>query len=253
MALKHDRLLEGKIALITGTNRGIGREIMEKFACSGAVVYANARKTGSLDAIAKDVAEKYATQVSPLYFDVTDAIAIRSAFIHIQKEHNRLDVLVNNAGVMNDALIGMVSNELMTKMFSVNVFAVINLIQYAVKFMSRQKSGSIINITSIVGVTGNPGQIAYSASKGAVISLTKTAAKELAPLGIRVNAIAPGLIDTDMFRSIGEERVRSNVAKIRMGRLGKPEDVANCALYLASELSPYVTGQIIGVDGAVMM
>jgi len=253
MASISEKMLSGKIALITGANRGIGREILEVFACNGAVVYANARKKGSLDVVAAELAEKHAAQIIPVYFDVTDAAALRSVFTLIQKEHKRLDVLVNNAGVMSDALIGMVSEELMTKVFSVNVFAVINLIQYAVKFMTRQKGGSIINISSIVGVTGNAGQIAYSASKGAVISLTKTAAKELAPLGIRVNAIAPGLIDTDMLRSIGEERVRSNVAKIRMGRLGRPEDVANTALYLASELSQYVTGQIIGVDGAVMM
>lgn len=246
-------MLEGKVALITGTNRGIGRAMLEAFARNGAIVYANARKTGSLDAAADEVANQYGAQVVPVYFDVTDGAALRAAFARILKERQRLDVLVNNAGVMRDALIGMVTNEILNEVFSVNVYAVINAIQYAAKLMARQRSGSIVNISSIVGVTGNEGQIAYSASKGAVISLTKTAAKELAPLGIRVNAIAPGMIDTAMLHSIGEERVQSFLDKIKMGRLGSPEDVANTALYLASELSGYVTGQIIGVDGAVLI
>lgn len=253
MALKSERLLEGKVCLITGTNRGIGRAMLEVFAQNGAIVYSNARQVGVIDSIAAELAHKYSTQIYPVYFDVTDAAGLRAAFSRIQKEQKRLDVLVNNAGVMRDALIGMVSNELMNDVFSVNVLAVINAIQYAAKFMSRQKSGSIINLSSIVGVQGNVGQIAYSASKGAVIALTKTASKELAPSGIRVNAIAPGMIDTAMFRSIGEERVKAHVANIKMGRLGSPADVANTAVFLASDLSKYVTGQIIGVDGAVLI
>lgn len=253
MASNSKRLLEGKIALITGTNRGIGRTLMEVFSRHGAIVYANARKPGSIEATAAELSAKYSTQIFPLYFDVTDGASLRTAFARIQKEHQRLDVLVNNAGVMKDALIGMVSNDLIHEVFAVNVYAVINAIQYAAKLMVRQKSGSIVNISSIVGVNGNPGQIVYSASKGAVVSLTKTAAKELAPMGIRVNAIAPGMIDTDMFHSIGEERVRAFLANIKMGRLGRPEDVANAALYLASDLAEYVTGQIIGVDGSVQI
>ena len=253
MVSKSERLLAGKVALITGTNRGIGLAIVEIFAKHGAIIYASARKMGSMDTVASELANKYGTQITPVYFDVTDAIALRAAFARIQQEHKRLDVLVNNAGVMRDALIGMVSDMLLNEVFSVNVFAVIHAIQYATKFMARQKSGSIINISSLVGVAGNSGQIAYSASKGAVLSLTKTAAKELAPMGIRVNAIAPGMIDTDIFRSIGEEKGHTFLSKIRMGRLGTPEDVANTALYLASDLSPYVTGQVIGVDGATIL
>ena len=253
MASNSNRLLEGKIALITGTNRGIGRALMEAFSRHGAIVYANARRPGSIETTAAELSAKYSTQIIPVYFDVTDGASLRTAFARIQKERQRLDVLVNNAGVMKDALIGMVSNDLMHEVFAVNVCAVINAIQYAAKLMVRQKCGSIVNISSIVGVNGNPGQIVYSASKGAVVSLTKTAAKELAPMGIRVNAIAPGMIDTDMFHSIGEERVRTFLANIKMGRLGRPEDVANAALYLASDLAEYVTGQIIGVDGAVQI
>jgi 3-oxoacyl-[acyl-carrier protein] reductase len=253
MASKSEQLLEGKVALITGTNRGIGRAMLETFARNGAVVYANARAPGTLEATASELGDKYGAQIIPVYFDVTDGASLRAAFARIQKEQKRLDVLVNNAGVMRDALIGMVTNELMNEVFSVNVYAVIHAIQYASKLMARQKSGSIVNVSSIVGVNGNPGQIVYSASKGAVISLTKTAAKELAPLGVRVNAIAPGMIDTAMFHSIGEDKVRAFIEKVKMGRLGSPADVANTALYLASDLSEYVTGQIIGVDGAVLV
>ncbi len=253
MASSSERLLEGKIAFITGTSRGIGRALVEVFASHGAIVYANAREPGSVDALAAELIAKHATQITPVYFDVTDGSSLRSAFALIMKERQRLDVLVNNAGVMKDALLGMITNDSMHEIFSVNVFAVINTMQYASKLMIRQKCGSIINISSIVGVNGNSGQSVYSASKGAVIALTKTAAKELAPMGIRVNAIAPGMIDTDMFRSIGEERVRALLSNIKLGRLGKPEDVANTALFLASDLSGYVTGQIIGVDGAVQI
>jgi 3-oxoacyl-[acyl-carrier protein] reductase len=246
-------LLKNKVVLITGCNRGIGRAMLESFAANGAIVYAASRKDGSLEVTASELSSKFATKVIPVYFDVTNNSAIKSVFLKINSEQKRLDVVVNNAGVMQDALIGMINDQLMQNIFAVNVFAVINMMQYAAKLMLRQKSGSIINISSIVGVNGNPGQTVYSASKGAIISLTKTAAKELAPNNIRVNAIAPGMIDTDMFRSIGEPHITERISKIAMGRVGTPEDVANTAVFLASDLSEYVTGQIIGVDGAALV
>jgi 3-oxoacyl-[acyl-carrier protein] reductase len=196
---------------------------------------------------------KYNATVIPLYFDVTDSAAAKSAFIQIQKEQGKLDVLVNNAGVMKDALIGMVTKKLMEDTFAVNVYAVMDLLQFASKLMIRHKKGSIINISSIVGVNGNKGQLVYSASKGAVISITKTAAKELADKNVRVNAIAPGMIDTDMFRSVGEDHMAARIANVGMGRLGTPEDIAKTCVYLASDLSEYVTGQIIGVDGSALV
>lgn len=249
-------LLRDKVCLITGANRGIGREIAEVFASFGGIVYANARKEGSLEELIKSCKEKNKESknnekdnIIPLYFDVTDSLSAKKAIMQIKKEQGHLDVLVNNAGIMKDALIGMVSKEDMQKTFDVNVFAVMDMIQLAVKLMSRQKSGSIINISSIVGNNGNKGQLVYSASKGAVIALTKTAAKELAPQHIRVNAVAPGIIDTDMFHSIGEEKVQEKLKLIGMNRVGTPEDVAYACVYFASDLSEYVTGQILGVDG----
>lgn len=246
-------LLEGKVCLVTGTGRGIGTETAKRFAQEGAIVYANARKEGSMEKLAKEWVEEYHTTVVPLYFDVTDEKAAKQAILRIKKERGRLDVLVNNAGVMRDALIGMVNRELMEEIFSVNVFAVMNMLRLASKIMNKQKSGSIINLSSIVGVEGNEGQLVYSASKGAVAALTKTAAKELAPTHVRVNAIAPGMIDTDMFRSIGEENIQTYVEHIKMGRLGTPLDVANAIVFLASDLACYITGQILGVDGEVMI
>jgi len=246
-------MLENKVALITGASRGIGLTTAELFAKSGAIVYANARVTGCLDGFASELESKYNASVIPLYFDVTDSNGVKSAFARIKEEQGRLDVLVNNAGLLKDALIGMISSDMMREVFDVNVFAVAELIQYAAKFMKKQNSGSIINLSSIVGVNGNKGQLAYSASKGAVISMTKTAAKELAQYNIRVNAIAPGMIDTDMFNSIGKERVAERVAAIGMKRPGTPSDVASVCLFLASDLSVYVTGQVLGVDGSAIV
>lgn len=246
-------LLSGKVCLITGTRRGIGAETARRFAEEGAIVYANAMSDGCIDERSKQWEREYGTTVIPLYFDVTDEQAAKQAIMRIKKEQGRLDALVNNAGVMKDALIGMVNKHLMEEVFLVNVFAVMNLIQLANKLMSRQKSGSIINLSSIVGVEGSAGMLVYSASKGAVTALTKTAAKELAPNNIRVNAIAPGMIDTDMFRSVGEEKMNDHLSNIKMGRFGTPTDVANAIVFLASDLSEYVTGQILGVDGEAVV
>ena len=246
-------LLKDKIVLITGCNRGIGRAILERFAQHGATVYAGARQENSLNHISLELTNKHHTSIIPTYFDVTNALAVKKVFQKIFKEQKKLDCIVNNAGIMQDALIGMATKTNLEETFAVNVFAPIDMIQYAAKLMKRQKSGSIINISSIVGRNGNAGQIVYSASKGAVIAMTKTAAKELAPFNIRVNNIAPGMIDTEMFRSIGEYRIQEKLSNIGMGRLGSPEEVADTAVFLASDMSVYVTGQTIGVDGSAII
>lgn len=236
-------LLEGKIALVTGCNRGIGRSILDMFVENGAIVYAIARKQGSLSDYESDV------RVHPRYLDVRDKMAVKQLFIQIKKETGRLDILVNNAGVMHDALLGMITDEQMHDTFETNVFANITMMQYASKLMIRQQSGSIINLSSIMGVCGNAGQIVYSASKGAVISMTKSSAKELSPHKIRVNAIAPGIIATDMLFSVPEEKLDILRAKVAIGSIGVPEEIAKAALFLASDLSTYVSGQVLGVDG----
>lgn len=242
-------LLSGKVTLITGAGKGIGNKTIERFAEEGAVIYATDIVQGSLDEFAKKLSDHCETAIIPLYFDVTDEAEAKKAILQIKKEQGKLDVLVNNAGIMRDSVIGMIGQQLIYEVFNINVFSVIHMIQLANKLMSRQKSGSIINISSIVGVEGASGQMVYAASKGAVASLTKAASKELAPGGIRVNAVAPGLINTGLLHSIGDEKIRENLKNVKMGRLGEPLDVANVILFLASDLSSYVTGEVIGVDG----
>lgn len=245
----HDGLLKGKIALVTGAGRGIGNKTVERFAEEGAIVYATDIAKGCLDSFANETSQKFNTKIIPMYFDVTDESEAKNAILQIKKEFARIDVLVNNAGIMRDNLIGMIEQQLIQTVFRINVFSVINMIQLATKLMSRQKSGSIINISSIVGIDGAAGQLVYSASKGAVASLTKAASKELAPNGIRVNAVAPGLINTDLLRSIGETKIQENLKNIKIGRLGEPIDVANVIVFLASDWSSYITGEVIGIDG----
>jgi len=241
-------LLEDKVCLITGTSRGIGAAMASRFAQEGARVYATVRQ-GQAD---EDFVPA-AGQIAQLVLDVTDPAALKAAILRIKQQQARLDVLVNNAGVMKDALIGMIDRDTIEQNFSVNVYAPIELIQLAAKLMRRQQSGSIINVSSLVGLVGNRGQLAYAAAKGAVVAMTKAAAKELAPSNIRVNAVAPGMIDTQLFRSAGAEAVERFTNSIGLGRVGSPEEVADVCLFLASDLSRYVTGQIIGVDGAALM
>lgn len=242
-------LLQNKICFITGAGKGIGRATLERFVEEGAqLIYANDIVDGCLDAYCA----KH-TQVVPLYFDISDVTQARQAFLRIKQEVNRLDVLVNNAGMMKDALIGTISRPLMEQLFAVNVFGTMELLQLASKLMMSQRYGSIINLSSVVGITGNPGQLVYSATKGAIVSLTKTAAKELAPKGIRVNAIAPGMIDTDMMRSIGEKHLQVHLDNIPLGRLGEPREIADACVFLASDLSSYITGHIMSVDASVLV
>ena len=246
-------LLTGKICLVTGSSRGIGFATARRLAEEGAFVYANARSPKCIDELCEQITADLPGTVKPLYFDVCDEVASKQAVMTIKKESGRLDVLVNNAGIMKDALIGMIPKSLMQDIYETNVFGVMNMIQLSTKLMTRQKSGSIINVSSIVGLEGNPGQLVYSASKGAVAAMTKTASKELSPKGIRVNAVAPGMINTDMFRSIGKEKMDELAAGIRMGRLGTPEEVADVILFLASDLSRYITGEIIGINGGAKL
>ena len=246
-------LLEGKVCLLTGTNRGIGSALLDTFAREGAIVYANARKEGSLDEKAVQLNNEESGKVIPVYFDVCDTARAKSVVQEIYKKQGKIDVLVNNAGIMKDALVGMIEKDMMREIFETNVFAAMDLLQLTARIMKKNHFGSIINVASIVGQYGNKGQLVYSASKGAVITMTKTAAKELSSYNIRVNAVAPGMIDTDMFRSIGEEKMKEHLVNIGMGRLGTPKEVAEAALLLASDYTEYITGQIIGVDGGAIV
>jgi len=246
-------MLDGKVVWITGASRGIGRAIALACAAEGARTVLVAREQAHLQDVAEAIRGLHAPEPILLDYDITDLRAVGAAFSQVHKETRRLDALVNNAGIMQDALLGMVSADQIQQTFAVNVFALLYHMQYASRLMARRQAGSIINISSIIGRFGNSGQTVYGASKAAVIGATQSAAKELAPQGIRVNAIAPGFIQTDMVRQLASDKFDERLASVRMGRIGTPEDIAQAAVFLASDRSSYVTGQILGVDGAMVV
>ena len=235
-------LLENKICIITGAAQGIGRQIAEQFAADGAIVYACDRQefTSSNE------------HIHPVVLDITDAVSVKTAFMQIFKTEGRIDCLVNNAGIVYNRKIGMITREETERMFLVNVIAAMELLQLTSRLMARSGGGSIINIASVTAVLGSPGQVAYSATKGAIISMTKSAAKELAPQGIRVNAVAPGIVKTERFAELYEsdgDKIDARIERIALGRLGTPEDIAHACAFLASNRANYISGQILGVDG----
>ena len=246
------RLLENKVCLVTGAGRGIGRAIAERFTSDGAVVYINDLKLGDMESWAAECASRNDTKVVPICFDVTDSSALKVGLMSVYKAEGRIDCVVNNAAIISNRKLGMIARSDMERMFSVNVLAVIDMIQTASRLMARGGGGCFVNIASITGVVGSPGQVAYSATKGAVISLTKSAAKELAPQHIRVNAVAPGIVRTERFDELylsDGSKIDSRIEKIALGRLGTPEDVADACSFLASDRASYISGQILGVDG----
>jgi 3-oxoacyl-[acyl-carrier protein] reductase len=247
-------LLKDQVALVTGATRGIGLAVVRSFLGQGAHVFATGRQFDQLENLQRVLCgEGHPGTLSILLLDVSDPNSVRDAFQQVFKQAKRLDVLVANAGVLDDALIAMVTPDQVQRTFEVNTFGVLYCAQYASRLMARHQHGSIVCITSIIGTNGNTGQAVYGGSKAAVIGITKSLAKELADKNIRVNAIAPGFIDTDMARSLTPEKFAERTASINMGRIGRAEEVADVALFLASNMSSYVTGQVIGVDGGMQI
>lgn len=244
--------LKDKVAIITGGAHGMGEAEARLFAKEGAAVVIADMLADEGEGVAAEI-NAIQGRARFVRTDVTSEADWQALIAETITTYGRLDILVNNAGILRDKLIGMISDAEIEELFDVNVIGLIKITQLAARLMARRKSGSIINISSIVGRRGNSGQTVYSATKSAVIGATFSAAKELAPMNIRVNAVAPGLIQTSMINSIPEDKRKSLESNIAMGRVGSPHDVANTILFLASDLSSYVTGQVIGVDGGLIV
>ena len=245
-------LLKGKTAVITGCLRGIGRTTMDLFAENGANIFACAQmEDEEFSKHILELSEKYNVSITPVYFDLMNEDSIKASMKQILATKQPIDILVNIAGMTYNALFQMTSMSKMKDLFEIDFFSQMLISQSIVRPMLKQKSGSIINVASIAGIDGNAGQVAYSAAKAALIGATKTMALELGASGIRVNAVAPGVIDTDMTRPLSDEIKANLIAPAAIQRLGTKEEVANVLLYLGSDLSEYVTGQIIRIDGGM--
>ena len=244
-------MLENKIALVTGAGRGIGRAIAIALAKEGAEVVINYNGSEERAKEVKQTIEENGGKASIYKCNVSDFTACEAMIKDIVKEYGHLDILVNNAGITKDGLIMKMKEEDFDSVLNVNLKGTFNTIRHSARQMLKQRSGKIINISSVSGILGNVGQANYAASKAGVIGLTKTMARELGSRGITVNAIAPGFVDTEMTEVLSEE-IRENACKqIILGRFGKPEDIANTAVFLASDKADYITGQVISVDGGM--
>ncbi|QIZ47632.1 SDR family NAD(P)-dependent oxidoreductase [Dickeya zeae] len=247
-------LLKGKNVLITGTRRGMGKSMVEAFAANGANIYAHARQeTPDFVSYIQSIASKYQVEIWPLYFDMTDSIGMKAAIKKLMTEKKTIHALVNNAGITLNSLFQMTTEDILRRQFEVNFFSVFLFTQYVSKLMVRQKTGSIINISSTAGEDGNPGKSAYGASKAAVMAMTKSIAAELGEYGIRANSIAPGVTDTDMLETLPASVLDEAIKNTKILRVGKPEEIADTAVFLASDLSTYITGQVIRVDGGLTL
>jgi 3-oxoacyl-[acyl-carrier protein] reductase len=245
-------LLKGKVALITGASRGIGRAMAQKFAQEGATVAFTYLSSVEKGQALEEELRQFGGQVKGYRSDASDHKAADELITQVIADFGKLDVLINNAGITKDGLLMRMSEEQWDSVINVNLKSVFNLTKAAIKPMMKAKVGSIINLTSVVGIRGNAGQANYAASKAGIIGFTKSVALELGSRNIRSNAIAPGFIETEMTGEINEKAVDEWKQQIPMKRGGQPDEVADCAVFLASDLSRYITGQVLQVDGGML-
>ncbi len=246
-------MLTGKIAVVTGASRGIGRAIALKLAEEGAAVIVNYNGSEEKALEVKQEIEAAGGRADIYQCDVSDYGKCEEFIAEIIKEYGQIDILVNNAGITRDGLLMKMSEEDFDKVLKTNLKGAFNTIRFASRQMLKQRKGRIINMASVVGVTGNAGQANYAASKAGIIGLTKAAARELASRGVTVNAIAPGFIETDMTKILPEKVKEATVSQIPLGKFGQVEHVAAAAAFLASEEAEYITGQVLHVDGGMAM
>lgn len=244
--------LKGKVAVVTGGGRGIGKSIALKLANAGADVVVTDIDQAIADETAKEL-EALGVKAMPTTFNVANMSEVEEAFKAVYTQMGKIDILVNNAGITKDTLLMKMTEEAWDAVIAVNLKGVFNCTKAVTRNMMKQRSGKIINMASVVGITGNAGQANYSASKAGVIGLTKTSAKELAARGINVNAIAPGFIATAMTDKLSEGVKEAVTKNIPFGEMGTPEDIANAVLFLSSDMSKYITGQVLKVDGGMVM
>jgi len=246
------KILEGKVALVTGGTRGIGRAIVLKLASAGAsIAFTGQRESDALRQTESEVAN-LEVKCKAYISNASDYALTQDLVSEVHKEFGKIDILVNNAGITKDTLLMRMSEEQWDDVINVNLKSTFNFTKAVVPIMARQRQGSIVNISSIVGLNGNPGQANYSASKAGIIGLTKSVAKEMGARNIRVNAVAPGFIATEMTDALPQEVKDEYAKRISLRRLGQGEDIANVVLFLASDLAGYVTGEVITVDGGMM-
>ena len=247
-------LLKGKHAIVTGCSRGIGKAILKAFAQNGADIFACMRAvTSDVEENLKHLANEYSVKIIPICFDLCNENDMKQAILEIRKKRCPVDILVNNAGAVSEnVLFQMTPISNMRELFEVNFFAQMQLIQYVSRLMQRNETGgSIIQMASIAALDGAPGQLEYVSSKAALVGATRTLAREFGVNRIRVNAIAPGVIDTEMGNKMSDTLSKDLIGHSALARRGTPEEVANTAVFLASDLSSYITGQIIRVDGGI--
>jgi len=246
------KLLEGKTALITGASRGIGRVVALKFAAAGAhVAFTASSMSENLVALEKELSS-FGVKAKAYAFDVSSFDKSQEAITQVLEEFGSIDILVNNAGITKDNLLMRMSEEQWDSVIDVNLKSIYNLTKGVIRNMMKQRSGSIINMSSVVGVKGNAGQANYAASKAGIIGFTKSIALELGSRNIRCNAIAPGFIETEMTDKLDAKTVEEWRKAIPLKRGGTPEDVANACVFLASDNSSYITGQTLSVDGGML-